>query len=163
MDIQNFNVVEILNTGVTGFAFLMLFLAYKHATNVQNQILKRSPEDFSSVEMFREWKDLFRTQLYNIRFFMIVALIFFGGGVFILVYKGENKVQLVVEPSLKSHPALVRHQGSALKLNSTGEAQIMVSDNNNITISFDGLYDALKASDKNLANAIAAESQEIGF
>lgn len=74
---MDINIVDILNTGVTGFAFLMLFLGYKLTAAVQTKIFEQKTDDFESIEMYREWKSLVSAQLNNTRFFILFSLIFF--------------------------------------------------------------------------------------
>ena len=132
---MNISVVDILNTGVTGFAFLMLYLGYKLTSDVQSKIFLQKPDAFSDIAMYKEWKDLVCNQLSNTRYFMVFSLIFFAGGLFLLIYQAESKIILSVTPTDKACPPIVLHQGEPLNLNDTGYAMLMVKDEHNINVS----------------------------
>jgi hypothetical protein len=89
-------VAKILNTGVTGFAFLMLFLGFRLTSQVQAKILEHKTSDFKDVEMYREWKELIAAQLSNTRYFLMFSLTFFAGSLFLLVYESENKPKRLI-------------------------------------------------------------------
>jgi hypothetical protein len=99
-------IAKILNTGVTGFAFLMLFLGFRLTSQVQAKILDHKPSDFKDIEMYREWKELIAAQLSNTRYFLIFSLIFFAGGLFLLVYESETKPKVIMSKVLTSPETL---------------------------------------------------------
>ena len=99
-------VADILNTGVTGFAFLMLFLGFKLTANVQKKILEHKSSDFNDIEMYREWKELVASQINNTRYFIAFSLLFFAGGVFLLIYQADSKhKQAASEITVATSPA----------------------------------------------------------
>lgn len=136
---MDFNVVDILNTGVTGFAFLMLYLGYRLTSDVQNKIFAQKANEFSSIEMYREWKSLVCTQLNTTRYFMIFSLIFFAGGLFLLMYQAESEIILSVTPLDDSYSPRVVLQSEELKLNDSGRITLTVRDEQNISIDNDEL------------------------
>ena len=91
-------IANILNTGVTGFAFLMLFLGFKLTSNVQAKILEHKSSDFKNIEMYREWKGLIASQLTNTRYFIAFSLLFFAGGLFLLMYQAESEITIATSP-----------------------------------------------------------------
>lgn len=91
-------IANILNTGVTGFAFLMLFLGFKLTSNVQAKILEHKSSDFNNIEMYREWKGLIASQLTNTRYFIAFSLLFFAGGLFLLMHQAENEITVATSP-----------------------------------------------------------------
>ena len=99
-------VAKILNTGVTGFAFLMLFLGFRLTSQVQAKILEHKTSDFKDVEMYREWKELIAAQLSNTRYFLMFSLTFFAGSLFLLVYESENKPKVIMSKVLTSPETL---------------------------------------------------------
>ena len=142
---MDINVVDILNTGVTGFAFLMLFLGYKLTSDVQSKIFEQKADEFHDVAMYKEWKSLVCSQLLNTRYFMAFSLIFFVGGLFLVMYQyqAESKIILSVTPLEKSYAPLVHHQSETLNLSDTGRVVLIVKDEHNISISIDKLMDEI--------------------
>lgn len=99
-------IANILNTGVTGFAFLMLFLGFRLTSQVQAKILEHKTSDFKDVEMYREWKELIAAQLSNTRYFLMFSLTFFAGSLFLLVYEAEHEPKVVMSKVLTSPETL---------------------------------------------------------
>ncbi len=143
---MDINIVDILNTGVTGFAFLMLFLGYRLTAAVQTKILEQKTDEFSSVEMYREWKSLVCAQLNNTRFFIAFSLIFFAGGLALLMYQhnAESKIILSVTPLDSSFIPRVVHQTEELQLNESGRIILNVQNEHNISVSNEQLVRKLQ-------------------
>ncbi|RDE19440.1 hypothetical protein DV711_11130 [Motiliproteus coralliicola] len=141
---MDINIVDILNTGVTGFAFLMLFLGYKLTSDVQSKIFEKRADEFPSVEMYKEWKSLVTSQLNNTRYFLVFSLIFFAGGLFLLLYQAESKIILAITPLDHAYAPLVHHQSETLKLSDTGRATLSVKDEHNISISYEKLLNRIQ-------------------
>jgi hypothetical protein len=170
---MNISIVDILNTGVTGFAFLMLYLGYRLTSDVQSKIFAQKPDTFSNIEMYKEWKSLVRNQLNNTRYFLVFSLIFFAGGLFLLIFQAENKIILSVTPIDQSCPPIVFHQGEPLTLNDTGYAMLMVKNEHNINVSNEKLIHKLneisfsledqRKVTKNLVIVNANKSRDSGF
>lgn len=148
---MDINIVEILNTGVTGFAFLMLFLGYRLTSSVQSRILDKDPNDFKTIEVFQEWKDLVCIQMKNTRYFMLFAVVFFAGGLMLMLYNAENKIIVAVSPVEDGARPMVRHQNEIITLNSDGSAEVMVRDEQNIVVSNDSIIKEL--NELRLSNA----------
>ena len=167
------DIVDILNTGVTGFAFLMLYLGYKLTSDVQTRILDKNTNDFSTIEMFQEWKDLVCTQLINTRYFMMFAIVFFAGGLFLLLFNAENKIIIAVSPIEEGIEPVIRHQSSTLELSKDGSTEVLVRNEHNIVISNDTIIkelNRLRLSNKQkqeiarrLVTTDASTSSEAGF
>ena len=170
---MNISVVDILNTGVTGFAFLMLYLGYKLTSEVQSKIFEQKADVFSDVEVFKEWKSLVSTQLNNTRYFLAFSLLFFVGGLFLLMYQAESKIILSITPLDKSYAPIVYHQCEQLNLSDTGRAIVKVKDEQNINVSKDKLIkrineltfslDDQKGVAKELLLVNANKSKDSGF
>ncbi len=128
------NIVDILNTGVTGFAFLMLYLGYRLTSKVQSKIFDQKPDEFKDIAMYKEWKDLVKSQLLNTRYFLSFALLFFAGGIVLLMYQAESKIILSVTPYANNYRPLVHHQSSELELNEKGRATLLVKNEHNIVV-----------------------------
>ncbi|MFN4087765.1 MAG: hypothetical protein ACK4QW_01820 [Alphaproteobacteria bacterium] len=167
----DFNIVDILNTGVTGFAFLMLFVGYRLLSTVQSKVLEKPVESFSSIEFFREWHNLVRGQLANTRYFMMFSALLFAGGIALLVYRPESSIALVVFPSEGTVPRiLLQHQEVTLDRN--GTALLRVRSDHNVTVRLDAVLKELKDRTleaqnlRNQLNAVVARTErsfEVGF
>lgn len=164
-------IANILNTGVTGFAFLMLFLGFKLTSSVQAKIFERNPNDFDNIELYREWKGLIASQLKNTRYFLGFALLFFCGGLFLLIYQAENKVSIETSPEQLSFSPRIFFQTKIVDLKNNNT--LLVKDGENIRISYEipvAKIRELKASllrEKNLAKRLMIEkasvSDDAGF
>lgn len=172
---MDINIVDILNTGVTGFAFLMLFLGYRLTAAVQTKIFEQKADEFPSVEMYREWKSLVCTQLNNTRFFILFSLIFFAGGLSLLMYQhqAESKIIISVSPMDSTYNPRVVHQSEEITLNESGRIILNVQDEHNISISNEELVrkiqelvfsmeDQKRIFDETLLSN-SANSDELGF
>ena len=169
---MNISVVEILNTGVTGFAFIMLYLGYRLTSSVQSKILGKNPEDFQTIEYFREWKELVRNQVINTRYFMLFAAIFFTGGLGLLMYQSESKIILTISPVEGIMPKIF-HQIDKVELGENGRANILVKSEHNISVNIEHLMNLLtkanleiedlKSANRDLVTETVSESSEAGF
>ncbi len=141
---ENISIIQILNTGVTGFAFLMLYLGYRMTSDLQNKIFEQKAESFRRIEMFREWKDLANSQLKSAKHFKIISLVFFAGGLFMMVYQyqAESEIILSVTPVVKQYTPAVHHQSEILHLNE-GKTLVMVKNEHTISIANDALVNKL--------------------
>lgn len=97
---ENINIVTVLNTGISGFSFLMLFVGYRLISAVQEKSLTISPDDFESSEMFRQWRLLVSEQLLNTRYFLLFTSLIFICALAGLIYKAETQsnIKLVITP-----------------------------------------------------------------
>ena len=169
---MDINIVEILNTGVTGFAFLLLFLGYRLISKVYSQILAHEIGNFKSIDFYREWKSLMLSQLAYTIIFIVFSLLFFSGGLWMLMYQAESEIILSITPVESSSRTRVRHQGDSLKLKN-GLAMIRVKDEHNIGVSIAELIkqeDQLrsiteleKIAKKDLIIGDAGKSSDSGF
>jgi len=128
-------IANILNTGVTGFAFLMLFLGFKLTSNVQTKIFEHKPSDFNSIEMYREWKGLIASQLTNTRYFLAFSLLFFAGGLFLLIYQAENKITVATSPEKLPFAPRVFLQDTPMDFSK--DNSLMVKDGQSIRVSYE--------------------------
>jgi hypothetical protein len=130
-------IAKILNTGVTGFAFLMLFLGFRLTSQVQAKILDHKTSDFKDVEMYREWKELIAAQLSNTRYFLIFSLIFFAGGLFLLVYEAKNELKMVMSPKKLPFIPSVYIDGDEMDFEQRHSLPLLVKDGQNIRVSYE--------------------------
>ena len=135
---DNNAIIGILNTGVTGFAFLMLLLTYRLASRVQTSILAHNPKDFPDIDRYREWISLMTSQLNNTRIFMVFSLLFFAGGLLLMMYQAESKIFLSVFPAESSLMTRVHHQDTLLALEE-GPVGLRVKDEHTISVSVEPL------------------------
>lgn len=170
--LEDFNVVDVLNTGVTGFAFLMLLVGYRLLSTVQSKVLDKRVEDFSSIEYFREWHNLVNGQLANTRYFMMFSALLFAGGIALLVYRPVSSISLVVFPSEGVAPRiLLQHEEVTLDRN--GTVMLRVRTDQNVTVRLDDLLKEIQARALEVKNLRAqmnnfvarteATSHEVGF
>ena len=82
------DIVQILSTGVSGFAFLMLLVGYKLTSQIQNKILDIQLAEIE-VEKLSLWSDLANKQVVNTRYFMAFSTVFLMAGLAVLVYRPE--------------------------------------------------------------------------
>lgn len=133
INLTSINLIDLLNTGITGFAVVLLYLGYRLTSDVQSKSLGQNPSDFSTVEMLKEWKNLVDSQLKNTRYFMFVALLFFAGGM--LIYTPKSKIIVSVAPIEEGLEPEIRHQREDVTLDKNGTVEMVVMDNENIVIS----------------------------
>ena len=126
---MSINLVDILNTGVIGFAFLMLFVGYRLSSEVQRKILEKEIE-FTDETSFREWKELVVIQLNNTRYFLAFAALFFAGGLLMLMYVAKSEIDVeysTVEVESEIGPKLL-HQEKLVDLSEHGTATDSIND-----------------------------------
>ncbi|MGL1904447.1 MAG: hypothetical protein OCC49_20105 [Fibrobacterales bacterium] len=163
MEFADLNVVEILNTGVTGFAFLLLFMSYRFSSRVQDKIFERDPSSFNSIEMYREWSKLVSKQLLNTRFFMIVALIFFAGGISMKLFQGSSQIVFSMNTDQEAHQPLVYLQDQEITFDGKTKTKITVIDGNNIDVDLSPLQAALHVATTNVGISTGNENTDAGF
>lgn len=131
----SFSVVDVLNTGVTGFAVIMLYVAYRLTSQVQGKVLSATGNDFSDGKMFAEWGRLVDKQLQNTRFFMLFAFcVFLGGlGAVIFMAEAESDIILSVYPQEPPHPQITA-QGRPVDVGETGNAFLKVKSDHTILV-----------------------------
>ena len=171
--LDNFNIVDVLNTGVTGFAFLMLFVGYRLLSNVQSKVLERNVNDFQSIEYFREWREMVQGQLANTRYFMAFSALLFFGGVGLLVYRAESEITLSIAPSEGGVLPTILLGTDVMALTEEGQVAMKVRSGSSMLIKIDKLIDGmnrLKFESENLqrqlqgyAAVAEAQSTEAGF
>ncbi len=164
-------IANILNTGVTGFAFLMLFLGFRLTSKVQVKILEHKSSDFNNIEMYREWKGLIASQLTNTRYFIAFSLLFFAGGVFLLMHQAETRITVATSPEHLPFQPRVFLQNNPMNFNEGNS--LKVKDGESIRVSYEEpiakireLKDSL-ASEKRITKSLmidkASISDDAGF
>jgi hypothetical protein len=148
-------IANILNTGVTGFAFLMLFLGFKLTSNVQAKILEHKSSDFNNIEMYREWKGLIASQLTNTRYFIGFSLLFFAGGLFLLMHQAESKITVATSPEQLPFQPRVFLQDNPMNFNEGNS--LKVKNGQSIRVS----YDEPIAKIRELKDSLASEKRII--
>lgn len=132
---MDMNIVDILNTGVTGFAFLMLLLGYRLTSQVQTKILSQNPTEFKDPSIFQQWKDLVCLQLTNTRYFMVFVVLVFVGGLVLLFLKPDARIVLSVTPRDGDPKPQIRLQDQPIDLGNRGSRFVLVRDEQNIVVS----------------------------
>jgi hypothetical protein len=170
---MDMNIVDILNTGVTGFAFLMLLLGYRLTSQVQTKILSQDPTGFKDATIFKEWKDLVCLQLSNTRYFMVFVVLVFVGGLTLLFLKPDARIVLSVTPEDASPKPQVRLQDKSIDLGARGSRLVLVRDEQNIVVSNEQLMKEItklrlaledqEETQRKLIKHSAASSADAGF
>jgi hypothetical protein len=98
--------------------------------------------DFSTLEYFREWKEVVRNQLSNTRCFMAFASLFFLGGLALLIYQYQAESKIIVGRfPLECEDSKILHQQTPVPFDK-GRAIILVKTDHNITVNNEKLiYD----------------------
>lgn len=150
----SFSVVDVLNTGVTGFAVIMLYVAYRLTSQVQGKVLGATGTDFADVAMFAEWRQLVQMQLQNTRFFMLFAFcVFVGGlGAVVLMSEAESDIILSVYPQEPPHPQITA-QGRQVEMGETGSAFLKVKSDYTILVYVGNLKRELAQQEERLKAA----------
>ena len=142
---------DILNTGVTGFAFLMLYLGFKLTSNVQTKIFEHQPSDFRDIEMYREWKSLIASQLTNTRYFIGFSLLFFAGGLFLMLYQTKHEIKIITSPEELPFKPVVFVQGE--KINFDHNSKIIMKNGESIRIDYDSARKQIALANNSLRDA----------
>lgn len=170
---MDMNVVDILNTGVTGFAFLMLMLGYRLTSQVQTKILSQNPTEFKDPTIFKQWKDLVCLQLTNTRYFMVFVVLVFVGGLVLLFLKPDARIVLSVTPKDGDPKPQIRLQDRPIDLGNAGSRFVLVRDEQNIVVSNEQLVKEItklrlalenqQETQRNLIRNNASASRDAGF
>ena len=105
--------------------------------------MEKKPDEFKDIEYFREWSALAQKQLSNTRYFLIFVVIFFIGGIALLIYHPKNNISLTLYPHIETKKELipsVMHRTSSVQLNENGAAELEVGSDDTISIQFDKIY-----------------------
>jgi len=131
-------VVEILNTGVTGFAVILLYLSYKLLVNVQSKITEVNPSDCVDFNIYHEWIRAIHDQLINARLFMLVTALIFAGSLFGLFYRSESNIVLHAVPISQNEKFKITHLDKTISLDEDGKRCIPVKSDETIIINNEG-------------------------
>lgn len=134
LNFSEINPIDILNTGITGFAFLLLLLGYRLTSAVQSQILSTKPNEFDNVEMFREWKDMVCVQLRNTQYFLAIALVFFAGGLANAMHNAESNITVEIIPLEEGMEPTITHLDDSHSPAGNTIIPLNVKDDHKITI-----------------------------
>lgn len=137
------DIVEILSTGVSGFAFLMLYIGFRLTSRIQNKILDVNLKE-TDVKKLEVWSSLAERQVVNTRYFMIFSLMFLLSGLFVLLYRPDTKVALSISPSESELKSLVYAQGTIVPLDENGRGWIVVKDDQAVAIDNKTLFDEIR-------------------
>lgn len=168
------DLVAILNTGATGFAVVMLFISYRLIAGAQKMIFDRDPHQFTNAESFRTWNELVHLQVRQTRSFMILAAVFFFGGLAALFYqyRAESDIILVMRPYEQPFPQIFV-QGQEHQFKDSGHAPLRVHADGWVELRAEGLYDRMEELEDELERVklslqattaqTARESSEFGL
>ncbi|NVK41878.1 MAG: hypothetical protein HWE39_11600 [Oceanospirillaceae bacterium] len=137
------DIVEILSTGVSGFAFLMLYIGFRLTSRIQNKILDVNLKE-TDAQKLEIWSGLAERQVVNTRYFMIFALMFLLSGLFVLIYRPNTNVSLRVSPSESVLRSQVFAQGTAVDLDENGLGRIVLKDDQAVEIDNRTLFDEIR-------------------
>jgi len=165
------DIVEILSTGVSGFAFLMLWVGFQLTNRIQGKILdvKLSDTDPEKLEL---WSKLAERQVVNTRYFMAFSTIFLFAGLTVLMYRPPANLMLSISPS-EGHlaPKIYAHNILVDLEEGRGWAKIkddqaLQIDNNVIFSEIVDLRAKLRVandSNRDLAKQTASHSADAGY
>lgn len=176
MGLENLDIVSILDTGVTGFALLMLYLGYSLSKGVQDKLLDSNLNDMSDSAL-KTWERVAGKQLLHTRAFMVLSLAFFLGGLGILFANASagshapSAILLRVDPlPLNTDEDVwfpeVFHQGNNVELDTNGWSRLVVDNEQNLTIDNQSIMPTvarLMEGNRRLAIASTRESDDVGF
>ncbi|HHB94461.1 MAG TPA: hypothetical protein ENK88_04880 [Campylobacterales bacterium] len=130
--------VAILSTGVSGFAFLMLYIGFTLTSSVQKKILDVNIQDTDDSKLVI-WGKLAEKQLINTRYFMGFSIIVLAFSLFVLQLQFETKSKIVSSNKINltiptEYMPIVRAKGKLIKFNKDGEGNATVKDEDVINI-----------------------------
>lgn len=150
------DLVAILNTGVTGFAVLMLYISYRLISASQEKVFEKDVSTFPDESSFQGWRDLVRIQVRQTYFFMALAALFFFGGVGVLLYQfqAKSEIVLLVQPYEEPFPSLFV-QGEPRDITTTGHAPLTVQSGRVVEVRSMQIYKRLTDLESELAKSAA--------
>ncbi|MGB4074826.1 hypothetical protein [Pseudomonas sp.] len=154
------NLVEILNTGTGGLAFLILMLAYRSGSKAREEIIKTDASKFPTLEHYREWSIIMKSLAIEARIYLFVSLAFFVVSVTIFIYQhsAKSKIYISVSPTESMAEPIIFHQGSKISLKE-GQAFIEISSDHTLAINYEKIqekYIEMKGEQDNLRKTNAA-------
>jgi len=161
---SGFDIVDILNTGFTGFAILVLLLGYRLTSKVQTQIIEQDPNNFKDLKAYKEWSKLMKSQLSNTRYFIIFCSFIFLGGLSVLYFLPENEIIVHINPYQdKSLNPVIIHRGKQVDINERGYSKFKVKNEQTIQLSVIELIKEVKKLKYNLedTNKILSKNTNI--
>lgn len=168
------NVIEILSMGVSGFAFLMLYIGFQLTSSVQKKILDVNVQQ-TDAEKLEIWGKLAERQLTNTRYFMAFSFVFLSIGLVVLQlqFRPEASIRFSIAPSETEYLPSIFAQNEQVVLDVHGKGAIKVKDENMIIVDNKAIFNALKeeqkkaetlmASEKAFAEKLAALNKDSGF
>lgn len=166
--------VELLSTGVSGFAFLMLYVGYQLTSSVQKKILDVNLQE-TDADRLKVWNDLADKQLSNTRYFMFFSGVILIAGLIVLQlqYRPEANIGFSVSPSESAYMPVVYAQTTLVPLDQNGKGTATIKNEHIILVDNQTIFDALnkerkkaealKVSEKALAEKLASFSSDSGF
>ncbi len=150
--LEGVDLVAILNTGVTGFAVLMLFISYRLIAGSQKMVIEKDVKSFPDHETFTGWRDLVKVQVRQTYVFMLLAFLFFGGGLGALLYqfRPESDVFLSMQPFEEPLPRVFVGDTEITFLDS-GRAKMRVSSDRTIEVQTNRMHKRVTELEARLA------------
>ena len=173
--------IKLLEYGPPGLAVVLLFLAYRLLTRLQDALLTVDVEKFDSPHTFAAWSRLAKATSRNAMAFMAISVIFFAGGVYFQIVDPENEIIVSVAPPDGVRP-VVKLQETEQKLDEEGKVELPVRNQHVLRVVSSKLIELLNDRTKerdNLRNqlqllinenvsggaapGVSAEGEEAGF
>ena len=156
---EEFPIVDVLNTGVSGFAVVMMYFTYRLLARAQNVITDVRPKEFESVQFYESWCNGVRAPLVYVRYFMILTGFVFFGSLALLIWDPENRIIVSVVPSESNLLPELQYQGHVLSFSETGSLPLNVKANQDILIKASKLVQEIQNRNleiENLKNQLQA-------
>ncbi len=141
---EGVTIVDVLNTGISGFAILMLWLGYRLLAQAQRRILEPSPDAFGGEAQYEIWINAVRAQSNNARIFLAVAVLFFLGALVSEMLRAEANLFVNLHPPESEPMPIVKHHGKSLEWNEDASTTVRISDQEELSISIDELVRRLR-------------------
>ena len=160
MELQQLDIVAILGTGVSGFAFLMLLIGFLLTNTVQKRIAEVDLAAFSP-EQLAVWEAISGKQLANTRYFIGASLVFFLGGLMLLYvqHRPEASINVTVYPSESGyHPALKAHDRMVV-IDENGNGKAALKSEHTLFVNSEKIHKVLAELSKQLSASKASERE----
>ncbi len=154
----NLDVVEILQTGVTGFSFLMLFVVWKLTSSNQKKIFEKDTSNISP-EKLAVWENMAAKQTANTRYFMGFTLVVLIASLFALTFteRPEATILLTLSPIKDGYHPIVHAQNKAISLDKNGKGSALLKDDHTLAIDNKHVFNKLDELEKSLSISLASE------
>ena len=137
--------IAVLNTGATGFAVIMLYISYQLIARAQSLVFQKDPTSFPDLDTFRAWSRVVESQVRQTRWFMVLAGLFFFGGIGVVVYQyqAESNIVLKIQPYDQPFPR-VFVQGEEEHFKESGHVPLTVQSGRTVEVYAKTTYDRMR-------------------